>query len=193
MNERAEWEVTLPASGAERDAAMIRAAADTLGAAQLTDWAVRLLTGGARVGDPADPEPALMGAVPGWMPYWSRVWGARVLLHVWPARAGAAESAVLAGLTDEEWRVRVLCAQITAVHGVRGAEDALIQLTEDPVPHVRSAATRALGEVGSDRSVPALDQLVMDPDSVLSDAAETALARLAERLDRPYLRPDPEY
>lgn len=193
MSERAEWDVTLPASGAQRDAAMIRAAADTLGEARLADWAVRLLTGAARVGDPADPDPALIGAVTGWMPYWSRVWGARVLLHVWPARAGVAESAVLAGLADEEWRVRVLCAQITAVHGVRGAEDTLLQLTGDPVPHVRSAATRALGEVGSDRAVPTLDQLMMDPDSVLADAAETALARLAERLDRPDLRPDTEY
>lgn len=193
MSERAEWDVTLPASGAQRDAAMIRAAADTLGEARLADWAVRLLTGAARVGDPADPDPALIGAVTGWMPYWSRVWGARVLLHVWPARAGVAESAVLAGLADEEWRVRVLCAQITAVHGVRGAEETLVQLTGDPVPHVRSAAARALGEVGSDRAVPTLDQLMMDPDSVLADAAETALARLAERLDRPDLRPDTEY
>ena len=193
MSERAEWDVTLPASGAERDAAMIRAAADTLGEARLADWAVRLLTGAARVGDPADPDPVLIGAVPGWMPYWSRVWGARVLLNVWPSRAGVAESAVLAGLTDEEWRVRVLCAQITAVHGVRGAEETLMTLTGDPVPHVRSAATRALGEVGSDRAVPTLDQLMMDPDSVLADAAETALARLAERLDRPDLRPDSEY
>lgn len=193
MSERAEWDVTLRASGAERDAAMIRAAADTLGEARLADWAVRLLTGAARVGDPADPDPVLIGAVPGWMPYWSRVWGARVLLHVWPSRAGVAESAVLAGLSDEEWRVRVLCAQTTAVHGVRGAEETLIQLTGDQVPHVRSAATRALGEVGSDRAVPTLDQLMMDPDSVLADAAETALARLAERLDRPDLRPDSEY
>lgn len=193
MSERAEWDVTLPASGAQRDAAMIRAAADTLGEARLADWAVRLLTGAARVGDPADPDPALIGAVTGWMPYWSRVWGARVLLHVWPARAGVAESAVLAGLADEEWRVRVLCAQITAVHGVRGAEETLMTLTGDPVPHVRSAAARALGEVGSDRAVPTLDQLMMDPDSVLADAAETALARLAERLDRPDLRPDTEY
>lgn len=203
MSERADWDVTLPASGAERDAAMIRAAADTLGEARLADWAVRLLTGAARVGDPADPDPALIGAVTGWMPYWSRVWGARVLLHVWPARAGVAESAVLAGLADEEWRVRVLCAQITAVHGLGAGvgavgdlssfEDTLLQLTGDPVPHVRSAATRALGEVGSDRAVPTLDQLMMDPDSVLADAAETALARVAERLDRPDLRPDTEY
>ncbi|MEU3847875.1 HEAT repeat domain-containing protein [Micrococcus terreus] len=193
MSERAEWDLSLPASGAERDAAMIRAAADTLGEARLADWAVRLLTGAARVGDPADPDPVLIGAVPGWMPYWSRVWGARVLLHVWPSRAGVAESAVLAGLSDEEWRVRVLCAQITAVHGVRGAEETLMTLTGDPVPHVRSAAARALGEVGSDRAAPTLDQLMMDPDSVLADAAETALARLAERLDRPDLRPDSEY
>ena len=203
MSERAEWDVTLPASGAERDAAMIRAAADTLGEARLADWAVRLLTGAARVGDPADPDPVLIGAVTGWMPYWSRVWGARVLLHVWPSRAGVAESAVLAGPSDEEWRVRVLCAQITAVHGLGAGvgavgdlssfEDTLLQLTGDPVPHVRSAATRALGEVGSDRAVPTLDQLMMDPDSVLADAAETALTRLAERLDRPDLRPDSEY
>lgn len=112
MSDRAEWDVTLPASGAERDAAMIRAAADTLGEAQLADWAVRLLTGAARVGDPADPDPTLIGAVIGWMPYWSRVWGARVLLHVWPSRTSVAESAVLAGLFDEEWRVRVLLSLI---------------------------------------------------------------------------------
>ena len=187
--DRDEWQVQLPTSPQERDAAMIRAAVDQLGAARLADWAIRLLTGQSRVGNPRDPEPALIGAVPGWMPYWSRVWGARALLHAWHPKA---ELAVVAGLADEQWRVRLLCVQAVAVHGLP-VEDGVLPLTGDPEPHVRSAATRALGEVGTDRSVPTLERLVMDPDSVLADAAETALARMADRLGRPDLRPDPEY
>lgn len=196
------WEVNLPASGPERDAAMIRAAADQLGELPLADWAVRLLTGAARAGDDGDPDPSLIGAVPGWMPYWSRVWGARALVHVWHPKAA---DAVLAALGDKEWRVRVLAAQIVALHGLgvsRGGaargktnpyEAGLVRLTDDTEPHVRSAATRALGEVGTLESVPVLDRLVMDPDSVVSDAAENALARMAKRLDRPDLNPLPEY
>ena len=90
-------------------------------------------------------EYVLAGAEGGRSGYWPRVWAARGLLHAWAERATAA---ILRASTDESWRVREMAAKVIARHRVSAArlEDALTSVTalhDDPVPRVRSAATRA--------------------------------------------------
>lgn len=65
----------------------------------------------------------------------------RGLLWAW---AEAAVPAVLAGLTDEHWRVREMAAKVAARHRVDEALASLTLLSGDPVPRVRTAAERAL-------------------------------------------------
>lgn len=180
----------LPPRPEERLAASITAAVEQLGPAGFADWAMRLLTGRARAGDPGDPDIALIGGHTGWMPYWSRVWGARALLYRWHPQAGGA---VVDGLADEDWRVRAACVQVAGRHGLTAAGPALVGLLDDPSPQVRSEAARAVGEIGPIEAAEPLERLVMDPDSVLAGAAEDALQRLAERFDQPGLGPPTGY
>ncbi|MGO8958630.1 MAG: HEAT repeat domain-containing protein [Streptosporangiaceae bacterium] len=72
--------------------------------------------------------------------YWRRVWGARGLLHCYDSQA---DEAVTEALADEHWRVREMAAKVVARHRIGAAFDAVLGLRDDPVPRVRTAATRA--------------------------------------------------
>lgn len=73
--------------------------------------------------------------------YWLRVWGARGLLWAWD---DAASAAVIEALDDESWRVREMAAKVVARHLVGDALAVVDELTSDPTPRVRAAATRAV-------------------------------------------------
>jgi hypothetical protein len=73
--------------------------------------------------------------------YWLRVWGARGLLWAWD---DAARAAVTAALADDHWRVREMACKVIARHRVGDALPAVAELREDPIPRVRSAASRAV-------------------------------------------------
>ncbi|MEW1981971.1 HEAT repeat domain-containing protein [Citricoccus sp. NPDC079358] len=194
------WDVNLPGPAPGEEAAMVTAAVEQVGGRQLADWAVRLLSGRARPGDAGDPDIALIRENADTVdpdlaldPHLPRMLGARVLVHHWHPRAA---DAVLTGLTDESAAVRRTCCRVVAAHGAEGlmpAARTVESLLSDPDPRVRSAAARALGEVGAESTASALQSLLMDPDSVLASAAEEALDRLAERFARPDLRAEPEY
>jgi hypothetical protein len=197
------WDVHLPSTASGDEAALVAAAVGTVGANQLADWAVRLLSGQAQPGNPGDPDIALIRGDAASMdpglamdPHLPRMLGARVLVYHWHPRAAGA---VLAGLADQSPAVRQMCCRIVAAQGAQdpaglvATAPVLESLLADPEPRVRSAAAVALGEVGGDNAANALQGLLMDPDSVLASAAEDGLDRLAERLDRPDLRAEPEY
>lgn len=197
---RQYWDVSLPDSATVGESAWVGAALEQVGGQRLADWAVRLLTGQARPGDPQDPDIALIRPEPSELdpelaadPHLSRWLGARVLLHHWHRRAAPA---VLGGLADESPAVRRSCCRIVAVQGapeLAAAAGTVESLLGDPDPRVRSEAAAALGEVGGERAAVPLQGLLMDPDSVLAGAAEIALERLAARHSRPDLRAEPEY
>jgi HEAT repeat protein len=73
--------------------------------------------------------------------YWLRVWGARGLLWNWDPRA---VPSVRAAMGDEAWRVREMAAKVIARHRIDDLQPELAALLRDPVPRVRSAASRAL-------------------------------------------------
>ncbi|WP_349898602.1 HEAT repeat domain-containing protein [Parafrigoribacterium soli] len=113
--------------------------------------------------------------------YWPELWGARALTVVWPdAEPGAATSAVLAGLGNQAWRVREMCAKVCAAHGV-GDTDSLSALLADEVPRVRSAAARALAEIGTTEQLDAIRALLKDADKDVRRAAQQSLDRLRDR------------
>jgi hypothetical protein len=76
--------------------------------------------------------------------HWFRVWAARGLLWAYEDAAGPA---VVAGLRDEQWRVREMCAKVVARHLVGDAFAAVLPLRADPVPRVRAAADRAVARL----------------------------------------------
>jgi hypothetical protein len=73
--------------------------------------------------------------------YWLRVWAARGLLWAWD---DVAAGSVTAALRDDHWRVREMACKVIARHHVGDALAAAAELRNDPVPRVRSAATRAV-------------------------------------------------
>jgi hypothetical protein len=73
--------------------------------------------------------------------YWPRVWAARGLLHAW---SDAATVAIIRAASDDAWRVREMAAKVIARHRVGDALDAAVALTNDHVPRVRAAASRAV-------------------------------------------------
>jgi HEAT repeat protein len=76
--------------------------------------------------------------------HWFRIWAARGLLWAYDP---AARPAVLAGLRDEQWRVREMCAKVVARHLVGDALSAVLTLRDDQVPRVRTAADRAVRQL----------------------------------------------
>jgi len=72
--------------------------------------------------------------------YWPKVWALRGLLYAWD---DAAQTAVLDVIADESWRVREMAAKVIGAHAIDDGLDALGRLIDDPVPRVRTAATRA--------------------------------------------------
>src|SRR6185312_17235084 len=96
--------------------------------------------------------------------YWPELWGARALSVVWPdAEPDTATSAIIAGLGNQAWRVREMCAKVCATR-VIGDPAVLSTLVTDEVPRVRSAAARALAELGASEHLDLLKPMVKDPD-----------------------------
>ena len=73
--------------------------------------------------------------------YWLRVWGARGLLWAWD---DVAVASVTAALGDHHWRVREMACKVIARHQVGNALPVVAELRDDPIPRVRSAASRAV-------------------------------------------------
>ncbi|MGH9294614.1 MAG: hypothetical protein ACRD0B_04720 [Acidimicrobiales bacterium] len=72
---------------------------------------------------------------------WPRVWATRGLLHEWD---DVATRAIITATGDDAWRVREMAAKVIAGHQVGDALGAVVQLRDDPVPRVASAARRAV-------------------------------------------------
>jgi HEAT repeats len=113
--------------------------------------------------------------------YWPEVWGARALLYAWN---DSAREAVVAGLGNQAWRVREMCARVVGARRL----DAAVQLREllgDSVGRVRTAAARALSEVGDATDADAIRALFLDPDIEVRRGADQANRQLAARFPDP--------
>jgi hypothetical protein len=169
----------------------IRAAVERLGEHVVATRATNLLrglgegdefllwVGGRHAQGVLDGAPAL---------YWPEVWGARALLSAWD---DSATEAVVAGLANQAWRVREMCARVCAARALDAA-DALTRHTTDGVPRVRAAAARALAAVGDDSSTAALTAMLKDPDKDVRRAAQQSLATLQARIHAARVEPLPE-
>jgi hypothetical protein len=115
-----------------------------------------------------------------WKPYWTRVWGARGLLYVWDDPVAPV---VLDRLRDEHWRVAEMCLKVSALRELPCGDDA-VRLSAHDLPRVRAAAARALGSCGDVEHLPAVHELLEDPEEDVRRAAGRALERMEARLDR---------
>jgi HEAT repeat protein len=167
----------------------VSALVELAGADAVADWCVDLLRGG----DWTDPELPDLDWIGGRssvamvakdldLVYWPRVWAARALLHAYRPQA---EPVVVAGLSDESWRVREMCAKVVRAHELGSAADELAPRCADEVPRVRAAAVRALAVVGEAEHADAVRDCLDDPEPSVRTAAGGALRALARRLDRP--------
>jgi hypothetical protein len=166
-----------------------------VGGDTVASWCAELLTARVDHDDPDRPTLEWLGGastsyVEGRLQdsatfdYWPRVWGARGLLHVWPAAAEpAVTAAVVAALADPAWRVREMAAKVVAQHEVGEAADALLPCAADPVARVRAAAVRALGAVGESEHTHCVVDGLLDQDGAVRRAADRAVDRLERRLD----------
>lgn len=173
--------------------ARIATAVETLGYTSLVDWAMRLLSGETTPDAAGEPDIHLLGGMAAIEPYMARVWAGQALLHTWHH---SAEDAVVVALADEDWQVREIAAQLVGHHKLTQVKALTSLLADDPYPHVRIAAARALGETATpqhDLAIDYLQRLVMDPNSFLAAAAEDALNEIAQRHDRPDLATAPRY
>lgn len=118
--------------------------------------------------------------------YWLRVWALRAMLYAWHP---AGVPAVIAGLTDEHWRVREMAGKVAALRELGAAAEAVAALLSDSVPRVRAVAARAIAVLGEAEHAPALRELLEDPEPSVRTQASRALRRLSERLDRDLTSP----
>ncbi len=171
----------------------IAGAVETLGYTTLVDWAMRLLAGQTTPEAESDPDIKLLGGMDAIEPYMARVWAGQALLHAWHHQASGA---VQIALNDEDWQVREIAAQLVGHHKLAYVDELVALLSDDPYPHVRITAARALGVVATpqhDKAIDRLQRLVMDPNSQLAGAAEDALGEIAKRHNRPDLAVAPRY
>ena len=110
--------------------------------------------------------------------YWPEVWGARTFLHAWN---DSAAPGIEAGLTNQAWRVREMCARVIATRSLPFAEGLRPLLTDDTA-RVRAQAARALAEVGDASDAALLAKLFRDPEIEVRRAAEQSHKRLAARV-----------
>ena len=110
--------------------------------------------------------------------YWPELWGARALNYVW---SDAAAPAVIAGLGNQAWRVREMCAKVAALRSI-AAPEALTALTKDDHARVRAAAARALAATGDASVQDTLEALLRDPDKEVRRTAQQSLKTLKDTL-----------
>ena len=108
--------------------------------------------------------------------YWPELWGARALNYVW---SDAAAPAVIAGLGNQAWRVREMCATVAALRSI-AAPEALTALTKDDHTRVRAAAARALAATGDAATQDTLEALLRDPDKEVRRTAQQSLKALKD-------------
>jgi hypothetical protein len=120
-----------------------------------------------------------VGIVDGAPPlYWPELWGARALLYAWD---DAAAPAIEAGLANQAWRVREMCARVAQQRRLPVAA-LLVDLTHDEVSRVRAAAARALSIVGGTEHRESIVSLLRDPDKETRRAAQESRDALDRRL-----------
>lgn len=122
-----------------RDSA--RLGAELFGEDHVIQWCELLLQGTVAPGHPDFPDIAWLGGKLGWPDYWSRVWGARGLLHLGVANPGI----VLESLADPSWRVREMALKVIHAHGIDDPSGKVDPSVDDEVERVRVQAWRALG------------------------------------------------
>ena len=170
-------EIPLDVGPAER----ITLAVERFGETDVVERAIALL-GGFNVGEEfllyAGGTHA-QGIIDGAPPlYWPEVWGARTLLFAWN---DTARDAVVAGLVNQAWRVREMSAKVVATRALAEAEH-LRPLLADTNARVRTAAARALAEVGEAIDGDAIRSLFKDPDIEVRKGAGDASRRFERRL-----------
>lgn len=111
--------------------------------------------------------------------YWPELWGARALLHVW---GESAAPNIVAGLGNQAWRVREMCARVIQLRELDAAPQ-LVAACNDDVPRVRAAAVRALAAQGSGQHMDAIEHLLGDPDKEVRRTAQQSRDALSKRLD----------
>jgi len=157
----------------------VAAAVAILGEEEVVDRAIALLAG-FNVGEEfliVAGGPHAQGLIDGAPPlYWPEVWGARVLLYAW---SDDAKDAVAAGLQNQAWRVREMCARVTGAR-LLPSQDELRSMLTDEVARVRAAAARALGETGTTSDAELLGKLFADPEIEVRRAAQQAITRLRD-------------
>ena len=160
--------------------ARLRAAAERYGERGLAERSAALLITGE---EDAEFLQYLGGrAAPPDSPYWAQSWGARALEYYW---VEGAAPAVIAGLSHEHWRVRMVCSRVCAVREL-GIPERLADLLGDENWRVRDAAAWALGGVGEfEHSAALRDLMRRDAEPRVRARAEGALVAMADRLDRP--------
>jgi HEAT repeat protein len=152
-----------------------------IGTSGVVSLACDLLSGGDRAA--WEPELVYLNGLTdtaGWPTLWPRVWGARALLYVWDP---SAIPAVVAGLSDEAWRVAEMCLKVATRHEVAEAADQAVGYTSHELARVRSNAVRLLGVAGEHEHLDAVHQRLADDDESVRRHAARALERLEGRLD----------
>jgi len=109
--------------------------------------------------------------------YWPEVWGARTFLYVWNDTAAPG---IEAGLTNQAWRVREMCARVAAARQLPLAA-AVRPLLQDEVARVRASGARSLAEVGDASDADLFTPLFRDPEIDVRRAAEQSRKRLTAR------------
>ncbi|MCZ2402896.1 HEAT repeat domain-containing protein [Paenarthrobacter sp. Z7-10] len=171
-----ELSVPIEASPTDR----IAAAVDRFGERNVVERALTLLDGddetqdfllfmgGSHANGILNGAPAL---------YWPELWGARAFMYIWD---DSAAPAIRKGLDNRAWRVREMCAKVAEHRGLPFS-DALAALLADEVPRVRSAAARALAQLGLAEHAEAISVLLRDGDVDVRRQAGAALKKLAVR------------